>query len=631
MDVSILSLQSSDLAETSHSSSSSSPIKQPSNTLGDFTKLFRDLRVNQTSSSTTSTLPLSDRVYSSSLHCFEPLCDSKSTSSKLSQPLLLLPPILITTEEMARTGTKRNYQSLDLTEIKRSKVESKDVGKKTAAAGGKVARASSDSGYHSDSSNAATAAAAAAVAAVHNPDNAGERLFNKQTAKRPLPISQLPLPIRLQQRFGAHDEVQATTYPEQSARGLYVYADGSNISVSFFNHLKKRMGMSRDQRLSTSAFSFYAFRGILERGREVKEGVVVGSRSKASTNNNNNNNNNSNNHSRPLSSSIPLYLQEAEACDYTAKVLQRVPADPSSSHAGSFAMKEQGVDETVQHHMRKTVLDNLGAPGTMILATGDGNLDGDMEGGFPAAVQSALANGWVVEVYHFAESAHSTWRDPRFLHNPAWDGRLTCHALDDFVFDMDAKQQQQQPLTPLGAEAPRSAKRTRRESRPYVPSWTLPASSSSSPVPLPPAAAAAVTPPPSPPPETSAPVTPEEQADAEQIGTLVGKLNRALLPVIAQAILRSASASPPPALTPAPAPAPIRSVLPGDANSFAGSAMGQFGAQIPTPPALSAAAAAAASAYRPQFPQASSYTAALGQYQYNGVWRNQVGNYGYTR
>ncbi|KAK1673074.1 hypothetical protein BDP55DRAFT_730818 [Colletotrichum godetiae] len=516
---------------------------------------------------------------------------------------------------MARTGTKRNYQSLDLTEIKRSKVESKDVGKKiaAAAAGGKVARASSDSGYHSDSSNAA--AAAAAVVAVPNPDNAGERLFNKQTAKRPLPTSQLPLPIRLQQRFGARDEAQVKTYPEQSARGLYVYADGSNISVSFFNHLKKRMGMSRDQRLSTSAFSFYAFRGILERGREVKEGVVVGSRSKASNTNNNNNNN------RHMSSSIPLYLQEAEACDYTVKVFQRVPADPSS-HAGSFAMKEQGVDETVQHHMRKTVLDNLGAPGTMILATGDGNLDGDMEGGFPAAVQSALANGWVVEVYHFAESAHSTWRDPRFLHNPAWDGRLTCHALDDFVFDMDAKQQQQQPLTPLGTEAPRSAKRTRREGRPYVPSWTLPASSS---VALPPAAAA-VTPPPSPPPETSAPVTPEEQADAEQIGTLVGKLNPALLPVIAQAILRSASASPPPAN---PASAPIRAVVHGDANSFAGSAMGHFGAQIPTPPALSAAAAAPA--YRPQFPQASSYTAALGQYQYNGVWGNQVGNYGHTR
>ncbi|KAG7046812.1 cell wall glucanase [Colletotrichum scovillei] len=501
---------------------------------------------------------------------------------------------------MARTGSKRNYQSLDLAEAKRSKVEPKDKKPVAAVAVGMVARASSDSGYHSDSS---------AAAAPADNDNAGERLFNKQTAKRPPPSSQLPLAARLQQRFGARDESLAVAYPEQCARGLYIYADGSNISVSFFNDLKKRMGMSRDQRLSTSAFSFHAFRGILERGREVKEGVIVGSR----------NNKAGSSRSSSSPSSVPLYLQEAEACDYTAKVLLRVPADNSSSSAGSFAMKEQGVDETVQHHMRKAVLDNLGAPGVMILATGDGNLDGDMEGGFPAAVQSALANGWVVEVYHFAESAHSTWRDPRFLHNPEWDGRLTCHALDDFVFDMDAKQQ---PATPLGAEVPRTAKRTRRESRPaYVPSWTLPPTQKAAPVPLPPAAAAAaaVTPPPSPPLEM-APATPEEIAE------LVGKLEPESIPVIAAALLRVASTTPPLAPAPAPAPARIPSASHGNANSFAGGAMGYFGAQVPSPPAL----AAFPQTYPLQYPQATSYTAALGQYQYNGVWGNQVGYYGHT-
>ncbi|KAK0370585.1 hypothetical protein CLIM01_12057 [Colletotrichum limetticola] len=607
MDSPIPSLQSSDLAGTSHSSSSSPT--QPPTSLGDFSKLFENLRVHETSTSSTRTLSSPDRVYSSSLHCFEPLCKSESPSSKQSQPLLLL-PLTFTTEEMTRTGTKRNYQSLDLAEVKRPKVEPKDKKPAVAAAAaaiavGMVARASSDSGYHSDSSAAAAA----------DNDNAGERLFTKQTAKRPPPSSQLPLDARLQQRFGARDESLALAYPEQCARGLYIYADGSNISVSFFNDLKKRMGMSRDQRLSTSAFSFHAFRGILERGREVKQGVIVGSR----------NNKAGNNRSSSSPSSIPMYLQEAEACDYTAKVLQRVPADNSSS-AGSFAMKEQGVDETVQHHMRKAVLDNLGAPGVMILATGDGNLDGDMEGGFPAAVQSALANGWVVEVYHFAESAHSTWRDPRFLHNPEWDGRLTCHALDDFVFDMDAKQQ---PVTPLGAEVPRTAKRTRRESRPaYVPSWTLPPTQrAASSVTLPPAAAAAaaVTPPPSPPLEM-APANPEEMAQAGQIAELVGKLKPELIPVIAASLLRAASATPPAAPAPAPAPARIPSASRGDASGFAGGAMGYFGAQVPSPPALSAFP----QTYPLQYPQATSYTAALGQYQYNGVWGNQVGYYGHT-
>ncbi|KXH39700.1 hypothetical protein CNYM01_11588 [Colletotrichum nymphaeae SA-01] len=602
MDSPIPSLRSSDLAETFHSPSSSPT--QPPTSLGDFSKLFETLRVHETSTSSTRIISSPDRVYSSSLHCFEPLRKSESPSSKQSQPLLLL-PFIFTTEEMARTGTKRNYQSLDLTEAKRSKVEPKD--KKPVVAVGMVARASSDSGYHSDSSTAAAA----------DNDNAGERLFNKQTAKRPPPSSQLPFAARLQQRFGARDESLALAYPEQCARGLYIYADGSNISVSFFNDLKKRMGMSRDQRLSTSAFSFHAFRGILERGREVKEGVIVGSR----------NNKAGNSRSSSSPSSVPLYLQEAEACDYTAKVLQRVPADNSSSSAGSFAMKEQGVDETVQHHMRKAVLDNLGAPGVMILATGDGNLDGDMEGGFPAAVQSALTNGWVVEVYHFAESAHSTWRDPRFLHNPEWDGRLTCHALDDFVFDMDAKQQ---PATPLGAEVPRIAKRTRRESRPaYVPSWTLPPTQKAAPVSLPPAAAAAaaaaVTPPPSPPLEM-APATPEEMAQAGQIAELVGKLKPELVPVIAASLLRAASVTPPAAPAPAPAPARILSASRGDANSFAGGAMGYFGAQVPSPPALSAFP----QTYPLQYPQATSYTAALGQYQYNGVWGNQVGYYGHT-
>ncbi|OHE98530.1 hypothetical protein CORC01_06151 [Colletotrichum orchidophilum] len=493
---------------------------------------------------------------------------------------------------MARSNKRYQKFLIDEAEAKRLKVESGD--KKPAQAA-----SSEDSGYHTDSSRNSGSSA--------DLDCAGERLFGKQTANRPLPSSQLPFSARTQQRFGAHDEKQQLAYPEQSSRGLWIYADGSNISVSYYNALKKLLGMRKDHPLP-SVFSFSVFRGILERGREVNEGVVVGSRTGASQH-------------RP--SSTPKYLQEAEACDYTAKVLQRVRANEGSSFAGSsdangkIAMKEQGVDETVQHHMRKTILDNLGTPGVMILATGDGNLDGDMPGGFPAAVQSALANGWVVEVYHFAESAHSIWRDSTFLHNPEWDGRLTCHALDDFLHDMDARKQ---GITP-SSEAPRSQKRGRRESKPSMPCWTSQKAACVAPPPPAIVSHPAPTLRPSPPPEVAS-TKAEETKAAEVAASLSQQLKPEMLTALSRALIKSV-ASQNQAL-----PSDV-STPPAAVGAFAAGPMGYFGAQAPSPPTLTPAFTPA---YPLQYPQASSYSASLGKYSYNTVWGNQPSNYnGYSR
>ncbi|KAK1584769.1 uncharacterized protein LY79DRAFT_591947 [Colletotrichum navitas] len=247
-------------------------------------------------------------------------------------------------------------------------------------------------------------------------DLAGERLLKKQIIKRPRPAADEPLNARLIRHFGAHDQSLRDNFPEQYANGIHEFYDGSNITVSFYNAEKKRRGMDKKDYLP-AFFSLSAFRDVLERGRPVGRRFIAGSRNKMGVE--------------------PQYLLQARCLGFETKVFDRVRKFPTSSDSEDefqgMQMREQGVDELVHLGMAESLLDQN--PGIMVLATGDGNV-GEFSGGFPGFVIRALKRGWIVEVYSFAESAHSIWRDPSFINDPEWTGRLSFHPLDSFILDL---------------------------------------------------------------------------------------------------------------------------------------------------------------------------------------------------
>ncbi|KAK2011296.1 hypothetical protein LZ32DRAFT_659772 [Colletotrichum eremochloae] len=268
-------------------------------------------------------------------------------------------------------------------------------------------------------------------------DLAGERLLKKQITKRSRLVADEPLSVRLVRHFGAHDQSLRDNFPEQYANGIHEFYDGSNITVSFYNAEKKRRGMDKKDYLP-AFFSLSAFRDVLERGRPVGRRFIAGSRNKMGVE--------------------PQYLLEARCLGFETKVFDRVRRFPASSdtedEVQGMQMREQGVDELVHLGMAESLLDKN--PGIMVLATGDGNV-GEFSGGFPGFVIRALKRGWIVEVYSFAESAHSIWKDPSFINNPEWTGRLSFYPLDSFIHDLiDMNKDQVFHLASSAAAASRS-------------------------------------------------------------------------------------------------------------------------------------------------------------------------------
>ncbi|KAK1995528.1 hypothetical protein LX36DRAFT_672397 [Colletotrichum falcatum] len=247
-------------------------------------------------------------------------------------------------------------------------------------------------------------------------DLAGERLLRKQIIKRPRLVADEPLSARLTRHFGAHDQSLRDDFPEQYANGIHEFYDGSNITVSFYNAEKKRRGLDKKDYLP-AFFSLSAFRDVLERGRPVGRRFIAGSRNKMGVE--------------------PQYLLQARCLGFETKVFDRVRKFPTTSDSEDefqgMQMREQGVDELVHLGMAESLLDRN--PGIMVLATGDGNV-AEFSGGFPGFVIRALKRGWIVEVYSFAESTHSIWKDPSFINNPEWVGRLSFHPLDSFIHDL---------------------------------------------------------------------------------------------------------------------------------------------------------------------------------------------------
>jgi hypothetical protein len=69
--------------------------------------------------------------------------------------------------------------------------------------------------------------------------------------------------------------------------------------------------------------------------------------------------------------------------------------------------REDIVDDVLQNQINRTLLHS--APATLVLATGDGNLNGGW-GTFPEAVRHATERGWKVEVWSWRGSLSGAFR-----------------------------------------------------------------------------------------------------------------------------------------------------------------------------------------------------------------------------
>ncbi|KAK6528569.1 hypothetical protein TWF281_009809 [Arthrobotrys megalospora] len=180
---------------------------------------------------------------------------------------------------------------------------------------------------------------------------------------------------------------------------VHVFVDYSNISIGFYDSVKKLLDSKKPHRPSNghTHLSFKTLALILERGRPAAKKVLVGS-----TRNND-------------------LKSEAQDLNYEVSILQRVPKEKQDSNNKStsrgYASEpeqsrkrtgEQAVDEVLIMKILESLLDCT-TPATIVLATGDGNITQFSEGFFKS-VERALEKGWNVELIAFKRTLSKSWK-----------------------------------------------------------------------------------------------------------------------------------------------------------------------------------------------------------------------------
>ncbi|CAJ0642572.1 4589_t:CDS:2 [Entrophospora sp. SA101] len=166
---------------------------------------------------------------------------------------------------------------------------------------------------------------------------------------------------------------------EISDKPIHVFVDNSNIYIGFQKNKMKMPFTNKKQMLSYPTL----FTTIIERGRNVAR--------------------------RELVASLPLIqnLDEAKNSGYNVSELKRV------DKGGKGGKKEQCVDELLQLKIFDSLLYHT--PGTLVLASGDGN-DGEyFQGGFHRCVTKALEMGWKVEIISWKNLLSQNFLDEKFL------------------------------------------------------------------------------------------------------------------------------------------------------------------------------------------------------------------------
>ncbi|KAI0330645.1 hypothetical protein GY45DRAFT_1323383 [Cubamyces sp. BRFM 1775] len=233
--------------------------------------------------------------------------------------------------------------------------------------------------------------------------------------------------------------------PQSQDTLIHVFIDHSNILIGFITYVRKHL-QHVVRKFKQTHLSHAALALVLERGRPVTRRVLV--------------------------TSSPLYqsMHSAEELGYEVRIYARVPdtgdgadrqrhsrtesasgkpieagpsrarsrartytrghaqkaslgggngttgnstsTDSDSTGANRVRYREQGVDELLQLKLHQAIaaVDVVPPGGTIVLATGDGNVGQFNEDGFLGCVRTALKKGWRVELYAWEGGLSRAWQ-----------------------------------------------------------------------------------------------------------------------------------------------------------------------------------------------------------------------------
>ncbi|KAI1175333.1 hypothetical protein F4777DRAFT_579167 [Nemania sp. FL0916] len=213
-----------------------------------------------------------------------------------------------------------------------------------------------------------------------------------------------------------------------AARPLHVFVDMSNIHIGFCNSWKTSQNIPLERRVRAPPFNFKVFAYIIERNRLSKKKFLASSVANHIVNR----------------TQWPPYFIDAEKEGYETSILSRVQkiapmkvgrqrkiskpgvtrplaietsGNESTADLGKagYATRngEQGVDEILHLKMATSIMENIGQPGSMVLATGDA-AKAEFSEGFMSYATRALSLGWTLELVTWKANISSAWVDPVF-------------------------------------------------------------------------------------------------------------------------------------------------------------------------------------------------------------------------
>ncbi|KAI1501543.1 hypothetical protein F5X99DRAFT_418454 [Biscogniauxia marginata] len=233
---------------------------------------------------------------------------------------------------------------------------------------------------------------------------------------------------------------------------VHIFVDMSNIFIGFCDSWKISQGIPVQQFIRAPAFNFKVFASIMQRGRTAMKRILAGSVAGVA-----------NERVR-----WPRYLLEAAECGYEMNIFNRVQkpspgkskrrgrtppqgsiyntaelgitsGDESPEDAGYQKTEtkngEQGVDENLHLNMMNSMLDCMGEPATMVLATGDA-AQAEFSGGFMQYATRALDRGWNLELITWKKTISSSWTASAFLERYRQQFRIIY--LDAFLDELNA-------------------------------------------------------------------------------------------------------------------------------------------------------------------------------------------------
>ncbi|KAI1809948.1 hypothetical protein GGS20DRAFT_580280 [Poronia punctata] len=226
----------------------------------------------------------------------------------------------------------------------------------------------------------------------------------------------------------------------------------SNIFIGFCNSYKISQGIPINQYIRAPAFNVKVLTSIMQRKRPAGKKILAGSVAITASDPNN----------------WPPYLMDAQAQGYDMKIMNRVQKlsptkvgrrrkTPPQLSAPVLAAEvltsgddsteeqmttgfvtrngEQGVDEILHLNMVNSVLDCIGEPANMVLATGDA-AQAEFSEGFLQYATRALDMGWNVELITWKKTISSAWTNPAFRKQYGRCFRIIY--LDEFLDELNA-------------------------------------------------------------------------------------------------------------------------------------------------------------------------------------------------